>query len=150
MSFFALFIQMVNSNEISKLWLNKVYHVAVIAVFAFLLIFGPFSQTIFTARIADNECCTPSNRCCNPLAEHVSTKISKKCGCELSEIPDIPILPLGISHQSTSRIDTSSGTIDFEPLYIVKELTESKSKISDYSISLKAPPLYLINSSFLI
>lgn len=150
MSLFALFKQMVNLNEISKLWLNKVYHVAVIAVFAFLLIFGPFSQTIFTARMAGNQCCTPFVCCCKPLAEHISTEISKKCGCEVSEIPDIPILPLGISHQSTSRIDTPSGTIDFEPLYIVKQLTESKSKISDYSISLKAPPLYLKNSSFLI
>ena len=125
------------------------YRIAVIAVFAFFIAFGPFSQTV-TAQMNGSNCCAIDKCCCNPSVEHISAEIFGKCSCEVSETPDIPTLPLGISDQPTSKSNTSLGTIDLKPLNIAKKLTELKSKTSDYLISLKAPPLYIINSSFLI
>lgn len=147
---FAFIKTMADANKINEPRLYKPYRLVVIVVFTFLLILGPFVKTVISNRMSVCECCTLYDYCCNPSNKHNFTEVSQKCCCEVSQAQSIPSLPLGISHQQVSGVDITTGAIEFKPLHVVHQAISANNRTLEYSIGLKAPPLYLTNSSFLI
>ncbi|MCP4582186.1 MAG: hypothetical protein GY839_11275 [candidate division Zixibacteria bacterium] len=139
-----------NSIKTNNWRLNKYYRIIVITAFAILMTIGPFGQTILSAQTTNGNCCKPGNCCCMPWKGNDLDNISQKCGCAISESPNIPQLPLGLNFEQFSRVDISFGVIEFKSSEFNLDNHDINYKATDYSIGLKAPPLYLINSSFLI
>lgn len=147
---FGLVKVMVNSIKINNWWLNRTYRILVIAAFSSFLTVGPFSQIILSSQIAGCECCQPCKCCRVPSVDNHLNEISGGCGCKVSNTPHIPRFPLGLNYEQVSRVDISFGVIEIKPFNFTYDVNNISHKSIDYSIALKAPPLYLINSTFLI
>ena len=141
---------MANSIKINNWRLYGSYRIVVIAIFAILTTFGPFSQTILSAQTTACKCCNPCKHCCISLKSSNLDEFSEKCGCEVSETPSVPQLPLGINYEQVSGSDIYFYATELKPHIFIHDNYNTIHKSIDYSIGLKAPPLYLINSSFLI
>jgi len=141
---------MTNTIRINNRWQNRAYRTVVIGIYAILLIIGPFSQTILSIQLSECKCCNPCKCCCTQPENRDFDEIHAKCGCEISDTPQIPQLPLGLNHEPISRVDISFSLIESRSFAFNFSINSRSHKSYDYSIGLKAPPLYLINSTFLI
>lgn len=138
------------SIEINNNRLKRSYRIVVIVAFAVLLTFGAFSQTILSIQSAGCRCCNPCKCPCMQPENHDTNNISGKCKCNLSDTPNIPQLPVGINNQQENNVDTLSCVDKHSTSILLKNNHNTKNKSKDYFTGLKAPPLYLTNSSFLI
>lgn len=115
-----------------------------------IILYGLFVPIIAGITEATSSCCCQTEVCCCCEIDVVNINEAEACECRVKEIPEYPYMPEGIVSANNNITDEP---VEYYENSIIKfNLSDIDFEISERPFVYLAnpPPLFLLNSSFII
>jgi hypothetical protein len=124
---------------------------AILGTFAVMGLIVVPAGFAFSSPVMDSQnCCKAGCHCCQMMKENSSDTEIPNCECEMNTIPDTPDFPKAVVSNANSNPEPN---VSSEAVTEIDNVEAQHKFVEDYSdvlLASNSPPLFILNSSFII